>query len=51
MNRGRDLDDPTIVAVLLGRHSYGMTPELETAWCRVCLVFGVLLGLGIALWR
>ncbi len=39
-----DFKEPTIFAILLGKHSYSISPENETAWCRVCLVYGLLLG-------
>lgn len=40
-----DNDKPSIISILRGRHGYGMAPELETDWCRVCLLFGFFVGL------
>ncbi len=41
----------SIFSILLGRHGYSFSPEDETAWCRVCLLFGLFAGLmlGVAL--
>lgn len=35
---------PSIFQILAGSHPYSMEPEDETAWCRACLLVGVLLG-------
>jgi hypothetical protein len=37
--------EPTIFSILLGRHAYSVSPEDETAWCRLCLLVGFLFGL------
>lgn len=39
------MDDTSIIDVLRGKHAYGMTPEKETAWCRVCMLLGFVAGL------
>lgn len=36
--------EPTIFQILLGRHGYSLTPELETSWCRFCLLVGLVAG-------
>jgi hypothetical protein len=38
------MSDPTIFELLLGRHAYGMTPERETAWVRLVLLIGIVIG-------
>jgi hypothetical protein len=38
-------EGPNVFSILLGRHTYGMTPEYETAWCRISLLLGFALGL------
>lgn len=35
---------PTLFAIILGKHGYAMSPELETAWCRFFLFAGVMFG-------
>ena len=30
--------------ILLGRHGYGMTPEMETGWSRVFVLYSLLFG-------
>jgi hypothetical protein len=42
-------DRPSLFDLLLGRHGYSMTPELETSWCRACVALGWVVGLATAL--
>lgn len=35
---------PNLFTILLGIHGYGMSPEAETAWCRVYLMLGLMGG-------
>lgn len=44
MSPDHDEDYPRIDHVLRGVHGYGMSPEMETAWCRTLLVLGLLAG-------
>jgi hypothetical protein len=40
-------DNPSVFQILRGTHPYSMEPDTETAWCRLCLVIGLLLGVVI----
>lgn len=40
----------SLFLVLLGRHEYGLTPEEETAWCRICLLLGIIAGFVLGAW-
>lgn len=44
-----DPDHPDVLSILLGRHGYGMSPELETQWARAFLLNGLALGILIGM--
>ena len=37
-----------LITILLGLHSYSLSPEEETAWSRVYIVIGWMLGVATA---
>jgi hypothetical protein len=44
------MSEPSILAILAGRHAYSLSPEDETAWCRACLAFGLIAGVPLGVW-
>lgn len=44
MRKYSDDDLPDPIDILRGRHGYGMSPELETDWCRAFLLVGAVGG-------
>lgn len=42
------MSDSSLWAILLGRHTYSESPEIETGWCRVCLLLGFIGGCVVA---
>jgi hypothetical protein len=43
-------DNPSLIQILLGRQSYGVSPELETAWFRMILLIGLISGFVLGVW-